>query len=352
MPHSKELDQFTRGRIVQMKEDGHSVRKISSRLSLPKSTIQNTLRRFETRGTAASASRSGRPTVDTPRTTRRILRNINTNQWDTWSMVSRHTGYPEHQVQRVAKKHGIYRRIARTAPHLSERNIKDRQQWCEINEGRSWKDQIWTDETIIELGKHQGIARVSRTADQDPYSPNLVQKSHRSGQDKIMLWGCITANKRGPAIILEMPNPYYDEKRKRWKNRGLDANAYTSQVLEGPLQDFWEEVTEEVGKEVWVMEDGAPPHQGRAKKVRRELGIPSAFHPGNSPDLNPIEPLWDVLKRRIWDIPGSHNSLSNLRAAALQAWSEITTEDVVRHTKHMDDRLEEVKSRKGRQTRY
>src|ERR1700761_8546645 len=166
------------------------------------------------------------------------------------------------------------------------------------------------------------------------------------------MWGAITHNKKGPAIILEMPDPVYDAKTKKWKNKGLDSAGYAKQVLDGPLKDFWLQITEEVGKEVFVMEDGAPPHKGHAKRKRQELGITSAFHPGNSPDLNPIEPLWDLLKHRIWDILGAHNSIHNLKLAALQVWSEIKDEEIVQYTKHMDDRVAELRARHGGSTRY
>ena len=82
------------------------------------------------------------------------------------------------------------------------------------------------------------------------------------------------------------------------------------------------------------MEDGAPPHQGHTKRKCKELGIPFAFHPSNSPNLNPIKPLWDLLKRHIWDIPRAHNSIYNLKVAALQVCSEIKDEEIVQLTKH------------------
>ena len=55
-----------------------------------------------------------------------------------------------------------------------------------------------------------------------------------------------------------------------------------------------------------VVEDGAPCHRSAvAKSVRHELGITNLEHPPSSPDLNPIEPLWLILKNYVADIPES-----------------------------------------------
>ena len=76
MGRSKELSPFTHGRIVQAHKEGHTVREIVKDLDIPRSTVGDTLKRFEKCGTAESAPQSGRPTVNTPRTTRRVLRDV------------------------------------------------------------------------------------------------------------------------------------------------------------------------------------------------------------------------------------------------------------------------------------
>ena len=44
--------------------------------------------------------------------------------------------------------------------------------------------------------------------------------------------------------------------------------------------------------------------------------------PGNSPDLNPIENLWSILKQRLDELPQSNN-LENLKKSLKMAWSNI-----------------------------
>jgi hypothetical protein len=102
-----------------------------------------------------------------------------------------------------------------------------------------------------------------------------------------------------------------------------------------------------------VVEDGAPGHTSKlVTRAQENLGIRKLVHPPKSPDLNPIEPLWYLLKNRIADIPGSGNTLDNLWEAAQKVWDDITLEDIQKHTGRMKDRVEAVKQAKGWHTKF
>jgi DDE superfamily endonuclease len=98
--------------------------------------------------------------------------------------------------------------------------------------------------------------------------------------------------------------PYIDEgagtKGKKKGGRGLNGSKYVTQVLKGPLKEFVKEMEREREHSMLVVEDGAPGHTSKlASQARSELGIKKLPHPLKSPNLNPIEPLWYVLKTRI-----------------------------------------------------
>ena len=107
------------------------------------------------------------------------------------------------------------------------------------------------------------------------------------------------------------------------------------------------------GDSVLVVEDDHPAHRSMTtNQAREQLGIHNLPHPPSSPDLNPIEPLWNVLKHRIGKIPGSYRSLDTLWEAAQKVWREFTEDDIRQHTSKMVDRVAAVRAAKGWHTKF
>ncbi|CAI9716493.1 Hypothetical predicted protein [Octopus vulgaris] len=57
-----------------------------------------------------------------------------------------------------------------------------------------------------------------------------------------------------------------------------------------------------------------------------------------SPDLNPIENLWSVLKRRVYKDGRQFSSKVALWDAIVDAAQSVTQEDIITSTNSMDDR--------------
>ena len=167
-----------------------------------------------------------------------------------------------------------------------------------------------------------------------------------------MVWACISHNQKGPLIRFDMVPEIMNEKGKK-KGGGLDGSKYVKQVLQGPLKDFVADMKVEQGLNILVLEDGAPSHHRKVTaKTQSELGLEQIKHPPDSPDLNLIKPLWNVLKNCVTDIPGSCNSLDKLWAACQQVWDGITVDKINTHTGRMDDCVAAVKAAKGFHTRF
>jgi transposase len=133
----------------------------------------------------------------------------------------------------------------------------------------------------------------------------------------------------------------------------MNGPKYVTQVLQGPLKDLREEMEAKRSHSMLVVEDGAPGHRSKlTKNAQSKLGIIQLTYPPNSPDLNPIEPLWYLLKNRIANIPGSANTLDKLWEAAQKVWEEITPDKIRKFTGTMSDRVEAVTKAKGWHTKY
>ncbi|KAF8608480.1 hypothetical protein BDV93DRAFT_434675, partial [Ceratobasidium sp. AG-I] len=101
------------------------------------------------------------------------------------------------------------------------------------------------------------------------------------------------------------------------------------------------------------VEDGSGPHRGKAaQEARKTYRIQQHPHPPNSPDLNPIEPIWKILKERVARIPESRNSADSLWKAVKAAWDSITVEEINKHTGKMSAQVVAVAKAKGYQTRF
>jgi hypothetical protein len=73
----------------------------------------------------------------------------------------------------------------------------------------------------------------------------------------------------------------------------------------------------------------------------------------NSPDLNPIETVWDWMKDCIQEhYPNVHSSYIRLKIAILEALESITHEQIKRLIRGMQKRCHAVINAKGYSTKY
>ena len=73
-----------------------------------------------------------------------------------------------------------------------------------------------------------------------------------------------------------------------------------------------------------LMQDGAPGHAAtETKEELRERGIIVIFWPPFSPDLNPIERVWHVIKNYLQDNYPITMSYDRLREAVKDAWEKV-----------------------------
>ena len=139
---------------------------------------------------------------------------------------------------------------------------------------------------------------------------------------------------------------------KNKKGEKMNTERYLEQVLDGKLFDFWQSSMKECGH-VYVMEDGAPYHQGVASKRRIQLkedgweGWGPRTWPSNSPDLNPIENVWPILKRQVRARRDEIHSKQDLIRILLEEWEKVPIESINNICDSIKERVQKVIQAKG-----
>ena len=105
------------------------------------------------------------------------------------------------------------------------------------------------------------------------------------------------------------------------------------------------------GADFIFQQDMAPAHTAKSTKTwLNDHRITVLDWPANSPDLNPIENLWGIAKRKMRDM--RPNNAAELKAAIEASWSSITPQQCHRLIASMPRLIEAVIHAKGAQTKY
>ena len=123
-----------------------------------------------------------------------------------------------------------------------------------------------------------------------------------------MFWGCFSANKKGPCLFWE----------KDWGS--INQQSYCEHIV--PIVEGWMKLN----PGLHFMQDNAAGHAARLNREEFEYRRISFIEwPPFSPDLNPIEHVWNIMKDWIQMQYGDQDKLSydNLRKAVREAWDAL-----------------------------
>jgi transposase len=106
-----------------------------------------------------------------------------------------------------------------------------------------------------------------------------------------------------------------------------------------------------------VLEDNDGPHRtkgrgpNKIKAAKDRLGIQWEANPGKTPDLNPIETIWRIIKQRLKG-RGLIFDVAVLRRAIQEEWDKITIKKINKVISTMPARVKALRASKGRPIPY
>lgn len=166
-------------------------------------------------------------------------------------------------------------------PLLTNPQKRKRYEWaCKYRSWTSedWKKVIFSDETTIEVQLAQ--PRLVRKGS-EPLSPLHMSQRIKMPQ-KVMIWGCMSHYGFGRLHVVEGT-----------MNSSKYINVLSNRMK--PQADAWYN-----GSQYIFQQDNAPCHTARTvKSFMAQQDIEILDWPSSSPDMNPIETLWAVIKQKL-----------------------------------------------------
>ncbi|GFU90028.1 transposable element Tcb2 transposase [Trichonephila clavipes] len=268
------IDDFMRGRIIGKIEEGRKITDVAREFDIAHSVVSRLWKSFKTTGMCSRRHGGGRVRSTTPAEDRYIVLSAKRNRRTT-----------AQQVHRTA-----------------------RLQWC--REHHNWTEQVWacvlfSDESRLSLSldcRRQLIWRESGTA----YRPENIQEKDRYPTCRIMVWAGIMINGRTRLHVVA--------------NGTMTGQRYIDEVLLPHVRLF----RGAVGDKFVFMDDNATCHRTLAvQDCLDSEGIQCLVWPARSPDLNPIENVWDVLGRQVAGRNYPPTNKNTLIRALTEEWDKL-----------------------------
>lgn len=341
MAKTKETTLEERKIIVKLHNDLKSERKIAAIVGKPRTTIHYIISRYNQTGTLNSKPRSGRPPKVTDRLTNAIVREAKVNPKIAATKIATNVAgsvnikITPQTVRNILHKKGLRSRVSRRKFYVSKVNKTKRMKFAVGHADKPqtyWNKIIWSDESKFELFKSKGKVLVWRE-NGTALKPKNLTPTVKYGGGSVMVWGCMSASGVGKLVFIDGK---------------MDQYVYKN-ILEENLLASARKLNIEAD---WIFQhDNDPKHTARSVKNWLAANVDSVLEwPPQSPDLNPIEHLWEVLDKKIRKTTISN--IAELKTVIQNEWNKISADETSKLVNSMPKRLQAVRKAKGNPTKY
>lgn len=335
------LDRETQLRAIGMIQGGMNIRDVAEAVHSTKSTIGRLWQRFEETGDVRE--RHTGPTRATQPVHDRFIRlqavrnpNVTASQLRSELQNVHDITVTAQTIRNRLHENTLHSRRPIRVPVLSRGNRTTRLRWAE--EHQNWQEQDWahilfTDESRFGLRPDSRRIRVWRR----PGNASRLETIHevdRYQGGTLMIWAGVSLGFRTDLVLVE---------------GFLTANQYRDNILEPIVRPH----AARIGENFILMHDNARPHVARTvRHFLEQHNIEVLPWPAQSPDLNPIEHVWDMLKRRVLNQGLVFQTREELFNCLQEQWQQIDQNDIDNFIRSMPNRCRAVINNRGGHTLY
>lgn len=327
-------------RINELASGGKSLRKIAEIVGVSTATVSRVISRA---GKNTPKPIIGRPRVLDKHDEKYIGRLATTGKCSTSTEIQQELktyagiSASSSTILRTLKRSNIISRYKKKCPQLKKSHRRARSGFEKTHrnwENKDWDMVIWSDETKVNLQGSDGRERTFRKIG-EPLRDHNITQTKKFGGGSIMVWGCMLSSGVGYLCRID---------------GGVNAEIY-----EGILDDELMHTIDWYGLDksnIIFQNDNASSHTASSiKKWFKRNEIKVMTWPAQSPDLNPIEHLWDHMKRELKNRPPSKDK-DELWEKIQDIWNNIPAEVCLNLVRSMPRRLEQIRKSKGGHTIY
>ncbi len=251
---------------------------------------------------------------------------------NTWESFTRSELKLE-SVHQESPRSDVFRRRA-TKPLLNQRQRQKRLTWAvekKIWTVAQWSKVLFSDESKFCISFGNQGPRVWRKSG-EAQNPCCLKSSVKFPQS-VMIWAAMSSAGVGPLCFLKST---------------VNAAIY-QEILEHFMLPSADKLYGDA--DIIFQQDLAPAHTAKGTKSWfNDHGVTVLDWPANSPDLNPIENLWGIVKRKMRDT--RPNNADDLKATVKETWASIPPQQCHKLITSMPRRIGAVIKAKGAPTKY